>query len=175
MTTREKIIVSVMCLTIIYGAYELTANRRGKTAPPSLKTNSASDLKTFVAEVSRKVAGEKVAREYRYLIAQADTPWSKDPFLKSDEALKPSLAPAAPPTRPVNTERPPDFAYTGFLALGATRMAIVNGMEYSEGEALSVDDYYIKTIFPNRLVIGRIGGTEMIQLPIQEMDSDFGN
>ena len=175
MTTREKFIVGVMCLTIVYGAYELLGARRSRNNPPALKTIAATDLRGFVAEVTEKLAGEKVAKEYQYMIAQAGAPWPKDPFLQSAEALKPSLTPPEASTAATKTELPPDLIYTGFLSMGTTKLAIINGLEYTEGEALSIDDYYIKTIFPNRVVIARIDTPGIIQLPIKEMDFEFGN
>ena len=164
-----------MCLTIIYGAYELLGSSRTRTKAPPKRVNPAADLNSFVTEVSQKLAGEKIATEYQYLIAQAGTPWAKDPFLQSTKALKPSLVAEVLSAAAVQKQEPPDFAYTGYLAIGAVKLALINGIEYSEGEALPIDDYFIKTINPNRVVIARIDGTETIQLPIQDMESGLDN
>jgi hypothetical protein len=170
MTTREKIIVSIMCLTIIYGAYELFGTRRSGTRAPAVEVDAVSDLPSFVAEITQKMAGEKAAKEYQYMITLAGTPWTKDPFLHSTEALKPNLAPVAAVAPVEEKEPPPQFVYTGYLATGSSKLAIVNGLEYTEGEALPTDGYYIKTIFPNRVVIARVNSPEIIQLPIEAMD-----
>ncbi len=175
MTKREKVIVSIMCLTIIYGAYEMLGVRRTRKAAPVVKTTPTADLKSFVAEVSQKIASDKMAEEYQYIIAKAGAPWPKDPFLQSVEPLKSSLVPKAPVSVAAGAERPPDFVYTGFLSLGKTKMAIVNGLEYTEGEALTTGRYYVKTIFPNRVIIARTDNSETIQLPIKEMDFELEN
>jgi hypothetical protein len=170
MTTREKIIVGIMCLTIIYGAFELFGTRRGRSITSAVEIDAVSDLQTFVTEIAQKMAGEDAAEEYRYMMALAGSPWTKDPFLRSTEALKPNLAPVTEILPVEKTEPSPEFVYTGYLALGVSKLAIVNGLEYSEGEALPMGGYYIKTILPNRVVIARVDSPEIIQLPIKAMD-----
>lgn len=174
MTTREKIIVGVMCLTIVYGAYELSGSRKpGSTAPPS-RADSVGELKKFVMEVTRKLVGQKPAEEYQYIITQADAQWSKDPFIHSAAPLKKSLVERVGLNEPVDAQQPPDIIYTGFMQTGDIKLAILNGIEYAEGESLNIGDYYVKEIDPTRAVIGTINGPGTIQLPIAEFDSAIG-
>jgi hypothetical protein len=44
-------------------------------------------------------------------------------------------------------------------------------MEYVEGEALSDKTYYIKSISPERVIIGKVDSRETIQISISETDS----
>jgi hypothetical protein len=175
MTTREKIIVAIMCLTIVYGAWELLGARRTGNKAPAVKSTSTGDLKSFVAEVARKLADEKSAKEHRYMIAQAGAPWTKDPFLQSANALKPSLTPQVKTPKAAPRKPAPVFVYTGYLSTGDSKLAIINGLEYAEGESLSVEDYYVRTILPNRVVIARINGPGTVQLPIVDMNSEIVN
>lgn len=160
-----------MCLTIVYGAYDLLGNRRKQESiSPDTMPNTGGDLKSFVADVTGKLAGEKVSKEYQYMIKQAGAQWTKDPFIHSSRPLKKRLLPLNVTQTPA-TPSAPDFDYTGFMQLGATRIAIVNGMEYVEGEALSDKTYYIKSISPERVIIGKVDSRETIQISISETDS----
>ena len=57
------------------------------------------------------------------------------------------------------------------MQLGNVKMAIINGTEYAVGEAMDDRSFYVKSISPQRVVIGKVDGVETIQLPIQEFDS----
>lgn len=160
-----------MCLTIVYGAYDLLGSRRKqKSVSPDTMPNTAGDLKSFVADVTGKLAGEKVSKEYQYMIRQAGAQWTKDPFIHSSRPLKKRLLPLKMTPTPARPSAP-DFDYSGFMQLGTTRIAIINGMEYVEGEALSDKTYYIKSISPHRVVIGKVDSKETIQISIRETDS----
>jgi len=175
MTTREKIIVGIMCLTIVYGAYELII--RGRTRPlPALTTTSAStgDLKSFVAEITGKLANEKVTMEYQHMIRQADADWTKDPFIQSSEPLKKRLSQVgSTPKKPKKSVKP-RYTYSGFIQLDDTRLAIINGIEYAVGEKLVNKAFYVKTISTNRVVLAKVNSNETIQIFITETDGSSG-
>ncbi len=171
MTTREKIIVGVMCLSIAYGAYDLLGSGGGRAKAPPSQANPMDELKQFVMEISQKLAGDKPSEDYQYMITQAGDPWPKDPFLLSSALLRKSRAAQVTVSEPQPAERTPDFIYTGYMQIEGTLLAIVNGIEYAKGESLRVEDYYIKEIHPKRVVIGKINSRETIQLPIADVDS----
>ena len=81
MTTREKIIVGIMCLAILYGAYDLFAYRKPRYSEEAPTANPIGELKGFVSEVTQKLISEKVSTEYSYLISQAGANLTKDPFI----------------------------------------------------------------------------------------------
>ena len=171
MTIREKIIVGVMCLTIVYGAYELLGNRgsgkRERADAP--KTNPLEELRGFVADVTQKMVKEKMSVEYQYMVERAGMAWVKDPFIASSALLKSEAAPKTPAAKETKSSASvPDFVYTGFLQLGDKKLAVINGTEYTEGESLGLQGYYIKSIAPNKVVLGKVNSSESIGLNIQE-------
>jgi len=172
MTTREKIIVGVMCLTIAYGAYELIGQNNGKKRMVSTpKTSPMEELRGFVAEVTQKMVKEKMADEYQHMVERAGATWVKDPFIPSSAPLNDQ--PAPPAGREPSAEAPsqgPELAYTGYLQLGDRRLAVINGMEYTTGESIGTRGYYIKSIRPDMVVIGHVREPETIQLTIEEME-----
>ncbi len=171
MTTREKIIVGVMCLTVVYGAYELLSTRKHKNKPQQTTIGDPmGELKTFVAEVTQKLVNEKVAREYQYIIAQAGVKWPKDPFIQSIGPLKESLATTIKNEQPIRPVKLPEIVYTGFMQIGDTKLAIINGMEYAVGESLASKQYYVKSISAQHVMVGKVGSPDTIQIPIREFD-----
>lgn len=169
MTTREKIIVGLMCLAIIYGAWELIGNR--KPAPPVATgdENPVEQARAFISDLSKKMIAEKIPDGYSHIINQAGEGWPRDPFLMHSEPIKAQPETPAKPSEPEKiAEQRPNFVYSGFLQVGDTRLAIVNGLEYGVGDSLNIDGYYVKSISPLIVVLSRINGSETVQLPMQE-------
>ncbi len=171
MTTREKIIVGLMCLTIVYGANELIGGRKPKPAEPVPARPAMQDLRTFVADISRKLMDGKVTEQHRHLIRQATAGWMKDPYIVSTLPLKSKLAPETTEKQSARTQQRMEIMYTGFLDMDGVRIAIINGSEYTTGEALDTLGYYVKSISAKRVVLGRSDGLEMIELPLQETEA----
>jgi hypothetical protein len=169
MTTREKIIVGLMCLAILYGAWELVGNRgtAKPTAPPA--GNTVDQVRTFVGDLTQKMVAEKVPAEYLYLINQASDQWNKDPFILTQEPLSTERKSERTKTEPEKISARPTLEYSGYLQVGTSILAIINGMEYAVGDALTLEGYYVKSVSPRNVVIARINGTETMELPIQEL------
>ena len=169
MTTREKILVGLMCLAILYGAYELfwTPSTRKASKQPVIPTGE--DMRTFAGEVKQKLVKEKVPEEATYRIDKASTGWAKDPFLQTTVPLTDKRPVDASPNPTVQTHvELPDLIYTGYLQMGDKMMAVINGMEYAVGESLGVDDLYVKHISGLSVTIGKVKSKETIQLPLYE-------
>lgn len=168
MTTREKIIVGLMCLTILYGAWELIGNRKKESPPPAAGGNPVEEARKFISDFSKRVAAEKGADKYGEIITIAGETWSKDPFLLHSDALKNQKEMEKPAKTETIPNRAPNFVYTGFLAVGDTKLAIINGLEYTQGDSLNIGSYYVKSIAPLSVVIAQTKGVETIELPLQE-------
>ncbi len=173
MTKREKIIVGVMCLTIVYGAYELLGTRGIKKSTPSAapQTNPADETRKFATEMTQKLVAERVGSEAQHAVNQASSPWTKDPFLQSAALIesKPSEQPTGPKQVAAAKEPAPAFTFTGFLQIGDTRLAIINGLEYAVGDMIGTSGNYLESISPDGVVISSPNG-EKIQLTLSEID-----
>lgn len=168
MTTREKVIVGLMCLTIIYGAWELIGNRKKAGPTVAANENPVEDARKFINDFSKKLAAENGTDKYAGIIDKAGEDWSKDPFLLQSDALK-NEKEIKKPAKAMEIIQPiPHFTYTGFLEVGNAKLAIINGSEYAAGDSLNVDDYYVKTITPQRVVIAQTKGPETLELLLQE-------
>lgn len=175
MTKREKIIVGIMCLAVLYGAYDLFVYRNKPRYTATQPTaNPIAELKSFVAEVTQKLVNEKVSAEYSYIISQAGTNWTKDPFIPSVEPLTKRQTIKEIPQKEIVPPTRSGFIYSGYLELGPTKLAVINGLEYSVGESLDTNGLYVKNISPDHVVIGKVNGLETIQLPLRELDHGLG-
>ncbi len=169
MTTREKILVGLMCLAILYGAYELFWTPSTRKETKQKVTATGEDLHKFAGEVTQKLVKEKLPEEAIYRIEKASASWTKDPFLQTASPLtanKPADTSASPAVQTYSEQ--PDLVYTGYLQLGNKMMAVINGMEYAVGESIGVNDLYVKRITGQSVTIGKVKSKETIQLPLYE-------
>lgn len=162
MTTREKIIVGIMLLTVGYGAVELLLPRT--KAVSTLPVQSTEGLNAFIGKVADAV---KVATADAsvMVIQKSEAAWKQDPFMviRKAPALPAEKASAKETLRPL-----PTLTYSGFLEIGSKRLAIINGIEYEAGDKLSVGGVTIKTVLPNKVIMTSSQGE--IVLPLQESE-----
>lgn len=156
MNQREKIIVGIMLLTVVYGIYVLFFENKGKSsATETVAVSSAAQLEnlnafiTKVAEASR--AG--LSKEDKYIISRAETEWKQDPLITAeltdrprDEINRQEQAVQAVGPRP-------NITYTGFMQMGDRKFAIINGFEYAPGDQLQEGGYTVSSITPSKVVI----------------------
>ena len=163
MLNRERIIVVLMIIVVIYGAYSLFLAPGDKSTAPGSQEKMA-ELKNFVVDAATSLSSESVSAVDKYIIDQAEKAWPDSPFLQSGSILtsQPFEAKAEVIKESIN------LAYTGFLQTDNSLLAIVNGREYETGEQLSEDGYYIKSISPNKVVIGVENNPKTIILPLDE-------
>jgi len=171
MTTREKVIVGIMVLTVFYGAYTLFFAGGAGDVGHENRNASAADMQKFVIDVAQKLRKTEPSETDLHGLEQAGRNWQKDPFLRSVAALTNELENIVPVEVPQEKPKPiekPDLRFSGFLQMGPKRMAIINGMEYEEGEMLPGSGYFIRSISLKSVVIGKIGEAKSHVLPLDE-------
>jgi hypothetical protein len=157
MTSREKIIVGLMLLTVVYGVYTVFFEDKGGTPgiAPISATTQLENLNDFINKiVEASKAG--LTKEDKYIRQLAEAEWKQDPLIiaelkdrPEDEIKKAKVAPVSIPDL--------DIAYTGFMQMGDIKFAIINGVEYATGDRLEQGDYILRSITPNRVVIVSTG------------------
>jgi hypothetical protein len=163
MTSREKIIVGIMLLTVGYGAVELLLPRTPSVTSPPVQ--STENLNVFIGKVADAVK-VATADASSMVIQKAEAAWKQDPFMAIRKAQPPPVAEKAPAKE---TQRPlPAMTYSGFLEIGSKRLAIINGIEYEAGDKLSVGGLTLKTVLPNKVIMTSSQGE--IVLPLQESE-----
>lgn len=160
---RQKIILAIMAVAILYAAVDFMMPKKKITEIDA--SRQAEELSTFVTTLSAGMG--KDARNLGPLIfSRAEKSWAQDPFLdgKSLRAwvqIKKPLKEGAPAPKI-------DFTYTGYLEMDSKRIAIINGMEYKEGEALDIKGYVLKSVSPGRVSIENQTTGATINVLLQE-------
>jgi hypothetical protein len=170
MTTREKIIVGLMLLSVVYGVY--TVFFEGKGGTQEITTISATkqleNLNAFITKVA-EASKAGLSKEDKYIIQLAEAEWKQDPLISAELKDRPeSEIQKAKKAAPVPI---PDLeiAYTGFMQMGDIKFAIINGVEYATGDRLEQGDYILRSITPSRVVIVSTGPSKKRYIfPLEE-------
>jgi hypothetical protein len=164
MAKREKIIILLMIVAILFGAYNFFLS-----APPEPTEDdsgmSIEALNSFVVGAARDLFGDKTSDSDAYILDQAQTAWRTNPFYLSGQNLSAQRAARKVEEDPRRAVR---LAYTGYIEVAHKRLAIINDLEYETGESLSQPGYFVKSITPKRVVLGVEGENENLILPLEE-------
>ena len=159
MTTREKIIVGLMLLTVVYGVYTVFFEGKGNTKPKEISAFSSTEqLESLNAFITKVVDATKLGLtdEDKYIIKQAEAEWKQDPLISVELKDRPESEWKPDPDKIVPI---PDLkiSYTGFMQMGDKKFAIINGVEYTSGDKLEQGDYIVRSITPRQVIIVSTG------------------
>jgi len=162
MSKREKIIVFAALVAVIYAVYILFI------ASPPKQTNIDTKIKKmgtvkFIANLSESLDKDALDKTDIYIIAQAETEWEKDPFLKTELAKESEV-----PEQAVPLGQEISFTYSGYIEMGDVRLAIINGVEYETDEELELAGYIVERIEPLKVIIRDKEKQRTIIVPIKE-------
>jgi len=164
--TKQKIIIGVMGIAILYAAVDFLTPKKTPVIDVKQKTE---ELNTFVTTLSAGMGKDTAKNLAPLIFSRAEKEWTQDPFLdeKSFRAWSKAKEGAAAPKEGAAAPKI-EFVYAGYLEMDRKRIAIINGVEYEEGEALDIKGFSLKSVSPARVVIEnrRIGAT--VNVPIQE-------
>lgn len=164
---RELIILGVMVIVIAFGAYEFFSSKK-KAAQPDMTAQKTAELNTFVASLNADLGkgGATSASDTIYLHAAKE--WQQDPFVDSSAYNAWAKISATAKGGPAAVPQKAEFAYNGYLMAGKQKIAVINGMEYKEGEALDIRGFVLKSISPEWVVIENRGTRAMLNIPLQD-------
>jgi hypothetical protein len=167
---REKIIIGLVILAILYGLFELLS-------PPAKEDNYTGPgednkaLNELVAGIDRVITGEGLTQGEQYILASAQDEWPQDPF--SDVPLdmleggeKGDIEEEIEDMQISETGQV--FTYSGFLVMGDKRIAIIDGQEYEKGDELKSGLYTVQDIDPEKVSIRDNKASRVIIVPIQD-------
>jgi hypothetical protein len=163
MSKREKILVGLSLVAVVYGIYVwfLSSPQQAATA---FGDNDQKALKTFILKVAERTSN-KLSKSQAYVLRKAETQWKQDPFIQVEPKASEEVEDRQ---EPVLTS---EAIYTGFLRMGEKKLAIINGMEYETGDILEPDGFIIRSISPSRVVIAAPGKTKKtLTLPMEETE-----
>jgi len=163
MSKREKILVGLMLLAIIYGIFVWFPSAPQQAATLN-SDNEKKALNAFVIKVAENTT-RGLSSNQAYVLQKAAAKWQRDPLVQ----IEPQTSVAKEEiSQPVLTTK---MTYTGFLRMGDKRLAIINGMEYEAGDILEPDGFIVRSISPRRVVIAPPGAKKKtIILPMEETE-----
>lgn len=171
MTKREKIILSIMFLAIIWGGYMLFYNSEDTSSLKTSEVNIIENDAEIMKDLGSKLAQQKPSKLESRLIDLAKDPWTKDPFLTPAKGLHsegPDTEKKEKRTTVPSVPEVANYVYSGYLKVGSKRLAIINGLEYEEGESLFPAGCYLSKVRENHVIIGIVGKDTTISLPLIE-------
>jgi Type II secretion system protein B len=170
MTNREKIIVGLMLLTVVYGIYTVFFESKGNVEPAAAisSTKELEGLNAFITKVA-EASKAGLSDPDKYIIARAEAEWKQDPLVSAELTNRPESeiqkSKAAPKAVIPNLK----VSYTGFMQMGDRRLAIINGVEYSAGDELEQGGYVVRSITPSQVVIVSTGDSKQrFIFPLEE-------
>ena len=163
MSKREKILVGLMLLAVVYGLY-VWFLPSPQQAVAKKGDNAQKQLNAFIIKVAEQTA-TGLSKNTAYVLQKAEAMWERDPLIQ----IKPKAAEEEEDRQqPVLSSK---MTYTGFLRMGDKRLAIINGMEYEAGDRLEPSGFIIRSISPRRVVIAPPGRKKKtINLPMEETE-----
>jgi hypothetical protein len=164
MTTREKIIVGLMVLAVVYGVYTLYFSAP-REVPVSSGDKELEALNSFITKVAEKTK-TSLSKEQTYILQKARAEWKQDPLVQIRPKLTREEQEASQPLV-LNSK----ISYTGFLEMGDKRLAIINGIEYEAGDRLEPSGLVVRTINPNHVVVAAPDRkNKTVILPMEEVE-----
>ncbi len=163
MSNREKIILALMAAALLYGAYHFLGPSQGGSKGEQSANLEA--LNAYVLGVAASMSQLALNEAQKYVIASAAARWSEDPFLR----VRPQDKREASPQEAATSTETLNVTYSGYAEMNGSRIAIINGREYSPGEELEISGFVVRRIDPAKVELEKVGSGQTISIPLQDM------
>lgn len=153
MSRREKIIVFIAFLTVLYGAYDFfiaSPAKKSKNIPvvrSSTPVTKTVETNKLVKEISDVLEENETIKAETYVAVSAEKEWKNDPFSVSD-VLHSNKANVS-----IGRLKEIRLIYSGYLEIGSRKIAVINGMDYQVGDELEMNGYTVKHITPSSVTV----------------------
>ncbi|MDD5434237.1 MAG: hypothetical protein PH343_02285 [Nitrospira sp.] len=168
LSRQQIIILVVMVLTILYGAYTFFPLFSRKIVS-GITGKKDEDLKTFITGLNSDLSKSNPSATDAYVINRAGTEWRRDPFIFKDGTV-PSATTGESGKKVVVSGQ---FIYTGYVETGNKKMAIINGFEYGVGDSMEKAGFILEGIFPDRVIIRNQNNSARIEVHLKKSGEDI--
>ncbi len=154
-----------MVLAVVYGVYTVFFSSPREAAISSSSDKELEALNAFIAKVADSTKSD-LSKEQVYILQKAQADWKQDPLIQiqPEEIRKEKEA-----RQPLVLKN--KMSYSGFMQMGDTRLAIINGVEYEAGDRLEPDGLILRSISPNHVVIGSADiKNKSVIIPMEEIE-----
>jgi hypothetical protein len=168
MSKREKIIVGLMAAALLYGGYTFlfsgsTGGKKKSYGQPQVAVNE------FVADLIKRIQGADTTATATEILEKSSVKWQKDPFLVVKKSEASEEENEKEPEIVARGDLTGSFTYSGYMEMGKSKLAIVNGTEYEEGDQLDMQGASLKKISPGEVHIYVDAKKGVIVVPIDNM------
>ncbi len=153
MSKREKIILIVTAVAVLIGGYTYFFSSPSKVISPFTQRVSIDELNSFVLETATGLMGFELTKAEAHSIARAEALWARDIFLSGENLEEEELLGVS-------------FIYSGYLESKGRKMAVINGLEYNEGDEIEPGGYIVRSIHSNKVVIELKGKKQKTVVPL---------
>lgn len=151
MEKREKIILALTVVVVLYGAYDFLLAKPGANHSGGEPALPNSELLTTIS-TQMAASDNETNRQASGILARLQAPFPRDPFYPGDFAKDLSAANASQAAKehavvevePEIDFQAKDFIYSGFLQMGGEAIAIVNGSDHKLGD--TINDFRLEKI-----------------------------
>ena len=148
---REIVILAITALAILYGVFNFLLGKSVQK-PAVSSTLQAEEFKNLVGEITTAMSVGTLSVGEAYGISRAEAEWQHDPFYEK-KTYREMLSYKETAKAGKEVKEKIAFNYTGYMEYGGRKVAIINSIEYSEGEKLETPGYVLKAIFPGKVII----------------------
>lgn len=162
MAKREKILFTLMIAAIGYGIFEFFSWYLAQDRIVEQPTPQLEDALGFSAAAGQAVEDARLMPTEIYIID-----------LATRKPVRDILYEWPPDAMETEQEPFPDEAvypmlYNGYLEMGDRRLAIIDGIEYEEGDTLARGFFKVLSISPHEIIIESLGNDRRIAIPYAE-------
>ena len=165
LTRQQIIIISIMVVAILYGAYNFFIVPGTKSVSFDAGKKPV-ELEAFVADVTANMTKGSLSAADAYTINSAETAWKRDPFYEKKSFRDWRML--KEPKADKDSKAEPIFNYSGYLKFDKKEMVIINGVEYEAGNNLEIEGYVLEKIAPDKVVIVNKKSRLRFEVPLQE-------
>ncbi len=163
---REMIILGVMGVSVIAGA-AISLVPSGKNLPGVNLAAPGESVDAFINNINASLTKEVTKAVDDMVVEKAQQESTYDPFLDSD-AYRKMLQVKPQVLDGKITEKKIEFTYMGYIEARGKKLAIINGVEYHEGERLEVKDFVLKSATAKDIVVENVLTGIKLSVPLQE-------
>jgi hypothetical protein len=160
MSKREKIILAVTLVVVLYGVMDLFVFSPKKTekSGPAPAADKGVSSSAMANKLMAKILNMEIEQPLKKnIIAKIESPWQGDPFVWSGEQTE-QQATQSEDAQPFFS----GLVYSGYIFAGDRVMAIINGNEYRNGDTVVETGYRVIRITPDKVIVQKDQNTAEI-------------
>jgi len=156
-----------MVAAILYGGYSFLFSGSSADKKKALE-NRQVPVSEFVTDLIKRIRKSDTTATDKLIFEKSAAKWKKDPFLVVTKTVIPEKDPEKQKENITRENLAGAFIYSGYMEMGKRRLAIINGMEYQEGDNLEIKGAALQKISRSEVLISVGEGQGGIVVPIAD-------